>query len=129
MKLLKWKLKKMKIEFNFDVFKEAIINRKVSDFYSFEDFEKIIEWISDKIYVTNDKETGIEFLPTNNEMNLSKSFISYYEQYQQQEMDLNRKKDDDIHTESFNRKFANALFDHANKEITKDLFEKYFKGN
>lgn len=119
----------MKIEFNFDIFKEAIINRKVSDFYSFEEFEKIMKWINEKNYISHDKETGIEFLPTDNEMNLSKAFISYYEQYQKQEMDLNGKKDDDIYTESFNHKFANALFNHAHKEITKNLFEKYFKGN
>ncbi|MBR4316393.1 MAG: hypothetical protein IKP65_05455, partial [Alphaproteobacteria bacterium] len=119
----------MKIEFNFDVFKESFIEEKLSDFYSFEEFEKIIKWISEKKYISQDKDTGIIFLPTNNEMNLSRAFIFYYEQYQQQEMDLNRKKDDNINVESFNRKFANALFNHAMKEITRNLFEKYFKGN
>lgn len=116
----------MKIQFNFEVFKDEFCQKKLLNFCSFEDFERIVKWIKEKNSITFDKEKGLEFLRTDSEENLSKAFNSFYKQYQKQEIELTGKEDNNIHPISFNRKFVDELFLHAQKEIVKNIFEKYY---
>ena len=83
-------------------------------------------FFKEKNYISYDKEIGIKFFPTNNIKNLAIAFNSYYNQFQKQEMGLTGEKCDSINCESFNQNFTVDLFNHAHKEITKNLFEKYF---
>jgi hypothetical protein len=108
-----------------EIFKEKLIEVYVDLEYQFDEFDKILRWIKNNFEKTYNKDADLYFGPTQNLVNLQKSFELYIEQIKKHNKKMGSSKS---HTfDEWMYEYTESLCVHAFNESMKTYLNEIFK--
>lgn len=114
------------MKFQMDLFKKKLIEVYFDLEYSFDEFEKILRWIKNNFEKTYNKDVDLYFGPTQNSVNLQKSFELYLEQIKNHDKKFGSSKS--YHTfDEWIYMYTESLCVHAFNQILKNHLDETFK--
>lgn len=114
------------MKFQMETFKEKLIEVYADLEYTSDEFEKILRWIKNNFEETYNNDADLYFGPTQNLVNLQKSFELYIEQIKKHDKKMGLSKS--CHTfDEWTYEYAESLCVHAFNEILKNYINETFK--
>lgn len=114
------------MKFQMDIFKEKLSEVYVDIEYTSDEFEKILRWIKNNFEKTYNKDADLYFGPTQNLVNLQKSFELYIEQIKKYDEQFGLSPSH--HTfDEWMYMYTESLCVHAFNQILKNHFDETFK--
>jgi hypothetical protein len=108
-----------------EIFKEKLIEVYADLEYSWDEFEKILRWIKNNFEKTYNNDADLYFGPTQNLVNLQKSFELYIEQIKKYDKKIGSKTYHNFNEWMY--MYTESLCVHAFNEILKNHLKETFK--